>query len=243
MLAVMLLSTLEILFASAAQARAPSRVKVAPGPLVRTARSTARCIALSVVDLTGGASERGQPRARTDLALPSDGAKRDFALPAGELLEVQVPPGRFAWRGEDFEVDGQTLRFYVAPLAGEVKVALGGGPVKGVSLTMPAYLRFKTEAWSKDALEAETMLLGAVAGVIELLEASDALAFGDASLGGRFLKPKISLEKLDRMREDGGMRAIADLEARGQLELEIRSAEALETGLIRAVTLEKREVR
>lgn len=242
MLRFMLLNTLEILLASAAQTRAPSGVKVATGALTHSATSTARCIALSVVDLVGGEAERGRPRARTDVLLSSDGKKRDFVLPDGELLEVEVPPGRFAWRGEDYELDGNTLRFYTAPLSGNVRAALGGGPVKGVSLSMPAELRFRVETWATDPLVAETMLLGAVAGVIELLESAEILAFGDTSLGGRLLKPKVSLDKLDRMVDGKGKRSMADLRAKGTLELEIRRPEADPTGLIRAVTLEKREV-
>lgn len=242
MLVTMLLNALENLLASAAQARAPSRVKVTPGPLNRTARSTARCIALSVTEMTGGEAERGRPRARAEVRLPSDGVKRDFLLPDGELLEVEVPPGRFAWRGDDFELDGRTLRFYTAPPAGELRAALGGDFIRGVSLSMPAELFFRVEAWSKDPLEAESMLLGATASVIEALEVAEILSFGTVELGGRFLKPKVSLVKLDRMSEDGGQRSMADLRAKGTLELEIRTSEAQLESIIRAVRLERREV-
>lgn len=163
----------------------------------------------------------------------ADGTTRDFTLPAdakGELFEVESPAGYPLRRGQDYEVDGETVRFYRAPAAGAnaVVATVRTGPATGFHERRPGLLRLSLRAWAADLPRTDTLLDQALAVVLTrcagggTLEASQ---LGDSGVRLRLLRPAVMLEGIERGRVQvesrWAPRATALLRLQGEMELTV----------------------
>jgi hypothetical protein len=119
------LAAVEAHFAAALKADLGQATPVLTGPLAdlptgSSVHVSAGRLALAVPpsDLV---ADRNSARLFTAHTWPSDGQQTGFPLPpgAGELAEVEAPPGRPRRRGDDFRVDAGALNFYRPPAAGQ----------------------------------------------------------------------------------------------------------------------------
>lgn len=94
---------------------------------------------------------------------PTNGVVSSFVLPpalaTGQIVEVESPVGRLAKRGNDYYVEGTTLRFYRAPAAaGEVRARVHTAAAAGYAQRSPATITLDLVAYTKDLTTAEPLI-------------------------------------------------------------------------------------
>lgn len=233
-----MLYALENLLAAAVAPVLPEGVKVVTGPThkVPPAKEEQVVLEASRAEVLMGEEDPLAVREPAFLSRlqrwSADGTTRDFTLPAdvtGEFLEVEAPPGHPLRRGEDYEVNGPTLRFYRAPAAGEqaVVATLRTGPAEGFHERRPCRLRLGVTAWAADYPRADELLEKALS--VVLARCSDVGTLEAANLGAgvrmRLVRPSVLLESLERARVQVGNRyapkSTALLRLQGELELTV----------------------
>ena len=137
-----MLYALENLLSAALEEALPDGVKIIPGPPTAVPAAGEERVEVTAskldISLTGE-----DPLAAREPAFFSglqrwdaDGTARDFTLPAslhGDIAEVEAPAGHLLSRGQDYQVDGTTLRLYVPPAKGKgaVVALVRTGPAQG----------------------------------------------------------------------------------------------------------------
>jgi hypothetical protein len=210
-----------------------AQVLVGPAPAIPSGPSVqvhagALRLAPASPDLS---DERGAARHFVLHTWASDGVLTDFGLPpgAGEVAEVEAPPGRARVRGDDYRVDAGTLRFSRAPAAGDpgVRVLLLGDPARGFverracELTISLRARGGPDLAALDAL-AEAALAAALRACVDLPELSAAAQPG---VRARLRRPVAALLGVTRRIEVVGQieRLCCEIELllRGEAELQV----------------------
>jgi hypothetical protein len=234
-----MLYALENQLAAALDEAFPDEVKVVPGsptavPAAGEKRVEVTVSKLEISPVSGDPLAAREPAFFSSIQRwDADGTAKDFALPAevqGEITEVESPAGRLLSRGQDYQVDGSTVRLYVAPAkgTGAVVATVRTGPAKGFHERRPCQLRLVLAAWAPKLEDADAMLDKALAVVLthcselgtlepEHLE-SDAVRM-------RLLQPTVLLEGFERTRTQvrtrWAPRAAAHLRVNAELELTV----------------------
>jgi hypothetical protein len=174
----------------------------------------------------------------------ADGTIKDFALSsAGEVFEVESPPGRPVRRGEDYAVDGKTLRFYRPPHAAAVAVVatVRTGPATGFQELRPCTAQLSIAAWGADLPAADRLLDQALSVVLTTcvgLGTLEAQAL-EAGVRMRLLRPSLVLEQMERSHFKSGERwaprALARLRLDAELELTVALGEPEAEGVIEKI--------
>lgn len=178
---------------------------------------------------------------------PSDGTRVDFLLPEklpGQVVEVESPPGRPLRRGDDYTVEGRTVRCYRPPAAADVGVVaiVRGARAAGFLERRRCEVTLVTRAWGEDAHAADALLAGVLPAALIAsgdLGNLDAGFPEDSGVRLRLLRPVVSLVALSRGLEQEGdaraFRAQAEFLVRGELEQLVTLGEPEPEGLIREV--------
>ena len=242
-----MLAALEAHFAAALQAAlAPVAVLRGPAALPPAGASVhvlayALALTLPADDLARG---RGPARLFSFHAWDSDGAARDFPLPpgAGEVAEVEAPPGRLRARGDDYQLAPEGLRFYRPPPAGApgVRALLLGAPARGHVERRPAELSLLITARADTAAALDVLVAAALAAALAACVAPPTLEEPlAAGARARLLRPTAALSGLSRSAETRGLvqlpRADLTLAVRGDAELLVALGAPEPTSVIAAV--------
>ncbi|AGC45687.1 hypothetical protein MYSTI_04391 [Myxococcus stipitatus DSM 14675] len=180
---------------------------------------------------------------------PGNGTTRDFTLPAnaqGQVAEVESPPGRPLRRGDDYTLEGTTLRLYRAPMtADEAVVAfLRGERAEGFLERRRCELKLTVRAWVKAPGNAAPLLSRALAAALaassDLGNLEDEDTFPEESgVRMRLLQPAATLLGVTRTLEAVGTtffsRAQASFLIRGECEQLISLGTPEPVGIIREV--------
>ncbi len=160
---------------------------------------------------------------------PSDGNTLDFEIPndqTGELLEVESPPGFTVRRGDAWQLDDRTIRFYMAPASGApgVRARLRGAPAKGYKRRKPCRVELSISAWADSMATADQRLDAALQTTLkELIQLPnlEAGAVAGVQVWMRILQARAWLLSIERRvdPESDLFEARATLELRGDLDL------------------------
>ncbi len=234
-----MLYALENLLADAVDAALPDTVKVVPGPFTGVPAATDQRVEVTVskLDITLVGQE---PLAAREPAFFSslqrwdaDGTKKDFTLPAsvqGEVVEVESPAGHPLSRGQDYQLDGTTLRLYVAPAKGKgaVVATVRTGPAQGFHERRPCRLQLTIAAWAPKVETADKLLdqsLAVVLAQCAQLGTLEAEYLGNSGVRMRLHRPSVLLEGFERtrtvVRTRWAPRAAATLRLDAELELTV----------------------
>lgn len=238
-----MLYALENLLAAALRSALPGEVKVATGPSDEVPPQGEERVEVGASRLEVTLAGEDPLTVREAAFLfhvqrwSADGTTRDFTLPAdvrGELTEVEAPAGHPMQRGQDYLVDGTTLRFYRPPAAGTdaVVATLRTGAARGFHERRPCLLRLSLRAWAADLARADELLDRALA--VVLTRGADLGTLEAAHLGGgvrmRLQRAAMLLENFERGRVQAGSRqaprSTALLRVQGELELMVAQGPA-----------------
>ncbi|NOK17264.1 hypothetical protein [Corallococcus carmarthensis] len=177
----------------------------------------------------------------------ANGTQLDFVLPddvVGQVVEVESPPGYPLRRGDEYAVEGRTVRFYRPPAQADVAVvarlrgAQASGFLERASCDIPLVLR----AWSQEPGAADRLLSSALTPVLIAATGMgnlDNAASEDSGVRIRLLRPSVVLVGLTRgaelLQEKRFFRAQAEFLIRGELEQLIAVGAPEPTGIIREV--------
>jgi hypothetical protein len=230
--------------AATAPAAAPGRVAVLVGPLtVQLPDAAADPIEgrepayafrqQSLAHDAGAGAETGAEAGTSAYALPAN------ALP--ELTEVQSPPGRILRPGDDYGVDGRTIRFRYPPAAA-IAVLTRGAPAQGFRDTQPCQVDISLAAWATSIAAADAMAGSMLAAALGVFVRRDVIDLVTADAGGlllRLLAPLARLASVERGEDTRDTarwpRTTIRLAVRGRLELML-AAEAREPeGVIQSI--------
>ncbi|MEX1367820.1 MAG: hypothetical protein AB1Z98_32125 [Nannocystaceae bacterium] len=176
---------------------------------------------------------------------PSDGLTSTFVLPgsiSGTIYEVEAPPGIAAVRGDDYQVEGDTLRFYRAPTSGNpgvmarVRTDDAYGYTRrrlcAITLQVASYAEFLDDVDSAFSIALQVVLaqltrvprleLPVVPGLDVLL---------------RVLEPRASIVEIERFRVEGiePPCAVATLRVEGRLDMLVANGVPDPTSLIESI--------
>lgn len=163
----------------------------------------------------------------------ADGKQLDFDLPdglPGQVIEVQSPPGRLARSGDDYRVEGGSIRFYRAPAEARqaVLVRVRGGRARGYQESYPCQLSLMITAWAKEIRKADRLLMPSLSAVLSTFVDLDMLSMETGEAAGatyRLLEPVATLKRIERSAEQVDdttfYRSRASLMVSGQLELTV----------------------
>ncbi|WP_224241983.1 hypothetical protein [Hyalangium gracile] len=234
-----MLYALENLLAAALDEAFPDDVKVSPGAPTTTPAAGEQRVEVTVSKLDVLPAGEDPLAAREPAFFSSvqrwdaDGTTRDFTLPAGvegEVTEVESPAGRMLSRGQDYQVDGTTLRFYRPPAKGKgtVVATLRTGAASGFHERRPCQLRLTLAAWAPKLEDADALLDKALAVVLTRCAGLGTLEsehLEDSGVRMRLRQPKVLLEGFERTRTQvrtrWAPRAAAHLRVLAELELTV----------------------
>lgn len=238
-----MLSALENLLAAALRSTLPGEVKVATGPSDEVPPEGEERVEVGASRLEVTLAGEDPLTVREPAFLfhvqrwSADGATRDFTLPAdvrGELTEVEAPAGHPLRRGQDYLVDGATLRFYRPPAAGPeaVVATLRTGAARGFHERRPCLLRLTLRAWAAELARADELLDRAL--TVALTQGVDLGTLEAGHLGSgvrmRLQRAAMLLEGFERCRVREGTRqaprSTALLRVQGELELMVAQGAA-----------------
>lgn len=234
-----MLYAIENLLAPVLRAALPSTVQVVVGPPADPPARKLERVEISAsglevkLDEADPLAPRGPAFMKRVHRWSADGTAPSFTLPptiTGEVFEVESPPGHPVQRGEDYEVDGTTLRFYRPPAAAVIAVVatLRMGAATGFQECRPCRAQLTLTAWAAELSRTDQLLDLALAAMwlrcvdLETLEAQN-LTRGGVRL--RLLKPALVLEGIERTRVLSTPRwiprALARLRLHAELELSV----------------------
>lgn len=155
-----------------------------------------------------------------------DGTTRDFTLPAnipGEIAELECPPGRALRSGDDYSVDGRTVRLMVAPRTGQqnLQARLRGGPARGFLDKRPCVVTLVADVWANGPAQLATTAARALAALLAAsvdLPHLEATPHADLGVRVRLLRPTASWTATTRSEQRGLLRDTIELQLRGELE-------------------------
>lgn len=176
---------------------------------------------------------------------PADGLTDTFVLPrdvAGQIYEVEAPPGFPAVRGDDFLVEGDTIRFYRAPAAGTpgVLARLRTTDAHGYARRQLCIIELDVSAYADSLDHADSMLAISTQVVLAALTRTPRLVLPPVSgvdVLVRLLEPRATLTELERTVIDpaGAFRACVRLELTGRLDLLVAQGAPAPTSIIEQV--------
>jgi hypothetical protein len=154
----------------------------------------------------------------------------NFTLPKdtqGEVVELESPPGRLLRQGDQYVLEGNTVRFYRPPAQADIAVVafLRGERAHGFLERRRCEISLVTRAWAREHGEADKLLSSALAAA--LLASSDIgnlddSAPDDSGVRIRLRRPVVTLLGLSRGAEEHEetpfFRAQAEFLIRGELE-------------------------
>ena len=206
--------------------------------------------AMTLVPPPGGepAGARTGARAFTSKQIAVDGTKVSYSVSEpGEIREIESPPGRPLRRGDDYLLEGNTIKFY-APPQKPVVVTLFLDPARGYVEKLGCSVELTLSCYGATAAAADELLRrglpGLLGGGVDLTTIEASLPAPGARL--RLLAPVLSLAGLSRApasRADVEMvRATAKLFCHGELETTITLGEPDPQGRIRDIQIGSRGV-
>jgi hypothetical protein len=118
---------------------------------------------------------------------PINGIANDFTLPPAlasfEVLEVEAPAGHLRNHGDDYYVDGATIRFFQAPVGpGEARARVRTAASAGYARRSPAKITLDLYAYTKDLTTADPLIEDTLH--IVLVSLAQAPYFADQSTTG-----------------------------------------------------------
>ncbi len=249
-----MLASVETFFHDVLLSSLPDGVTVSTGPSAGPAAGVARLLEVVAPSLKLALPESTDLTARREPAFQfgehhwkASGKQRDFVLPAssaGQVVEVESPPGYPLRRGDDYEVEGRTVRCYRPPAQADVAVVarLRGAPASGFLERAPCDIPLLLRAWSEEHGAADALLASALSTV--LIAAAGMGNLEDAASDGagvriRLLRPTVVLLGMargaERLHEKQYFRAQAEFLIRGELEQLVAVGTPQPTGVIREV--------
>lgn len=173
---------------------------------------------------------------------PANGLTTNFVLPggaAGQIHEVEAPPGFPATRGDDFLVDGDTIRFYRPPAAGApgVLARLRTEDAHGYARGQACVLELDVNAYSRNLDQVDDMLATATQVALAQLTRTPRLTLPSVSGVGvlvRLLEPRATLAELERtvIEPMAVFRGSVRLELTGRLDLLVAQGAPALTSII-----------
>jgi len=175
-----------------------------------------------------------------------DGTARDFTVPddiKGDITDLECPPGRPLRVGDDYAVDGRTVRLMRAAPIGQdnLVVRLRGGPARGYLDKRACIITLQIQVWSTainklDALSSRVhaALLAAAADLPHL----EATAHDDLGVRVRLLRPHAAWISTTRDIVDAQpalLRDTLEFQLRGELEQRITLGQPEPAGIIEKI--------
>lgn len=175
-----------------------------------------------------------------------DGVARDFQVPdnqVGDIAELECPPGRPLRIGDDYAVDGRTVRLMRAAPPGQdnLVVRLRGGPARGYLDKRACIITLQIQIWSTalnklDALSSRVhaALLAAAADLPHL----EATPHDDLGVRVRLLRPHAAWISTTRDIIDAQpalLRDTLEFQLRGELEQRITLGQPGPAGIIEKI--------
>jgi hypothetical protein len=249
-----MLVSIESYFHDALRPAIPHDVDVVTGPSLGPSNDDAQLLEVSALGLKLALPEGDDLTAPREASFqggthrwPANGRQVDFVLPKGvqgEVVEVESPPGRPLRRGDDYMLEGRTVRFFRPPAQADVAVVafLRGERAHGFLERRSCEITLVTRAWAREHGAADKLLSGALAAALVAsvdLGNLDDSASDESGVRIRLLRPVMTLLGLSRgtevFHETSFFRAQAEFLIRGQLEQLIAVGEPEPTGIIREV--------
>jgi hypothetical protein len=249
-----MLVTVESYFHDALKSALPGDVDVATGPSLGPAAEVAQLVEVTAPSLKLTLPQGDDLTARREPAFrfevhrwSADGKQVDFTLPAdaeGQVVEVEAPPGYPLRRGDDYMLEGRTVRFYRPPAQADVAVVafLRGERALGFLERSPCDISLVIRAWSQEQGASDKLLSSALSAVLIASSGMgnlDDSASDESGVRIRLLRPSMVLVGISRgaelLQEKQFFRAQAEFLIRGELEQLVAVGEPEPTGIIREV--------
>jgi hypothetical protein len=249
-----MLAAVENALLPALKAALPGAAVVA-GPALESATELVALTGERLVLLPPPTGDPGEARSGARLLLTQQlvgsGTDKDFTVTeAGDITEVESPPGRVLLPGDDYLVSGRTVKLFQAPRNGQVvQVRLLGASARGyvekrqcridLSLSVYAQGRDRLDALLQGGLSA---VLGAAVDLPRLQAAMPDGPPGGAIVRLRLLRAVASLSAVHRgagrVDEKPYLSAVAQLLLQGELELTVALGQPEPTGTIAKVEIQ-----
>lgn len=176
-----------------------------------------------------------------------DGKTREFQVPdglTGEVAELECPPGRPLVRGDDYAVDGRTLRLLRAPPVGQhnLLLRLRGGPARGYLDRRACAITLVVQVLSSDPAELAALsarVLAALLVAAAELPQLEAAPQDDLGVRLRLLRPVLSWLGSTRAAVPTGqtllLRDTLEFALRGELEQRVVLGQPAPVGVIEKI--------
>jgi hypothetical protein len=249
-----MLVTVEAYFHHALLSALPGDIDVATGPSLGPAADVAQLVEVTAASLKltlppgSDLGTRREPAFHREVhRWSADGKQVDFALPdgaRGQVMEVESPPGHPRRRGDDYMLEGRTVRFYHPPAQAKtaVVVFLRGERVPGFLERSPCDIPLVIRAWSQKHRDADKLLssvLSAALAAGSCLGHLEDSASDEPGFHIRLLRPTMALVGISRaaevLHDTPFFRAQAEFLIHGELEQLVAVGEPESTGIIREV--------
>lgn len=236
-----MLSGLETRIADALRKNLPTETAIHTGPAVTPKSATEHSVTIFAKELkTLAASNRDGEHKRDAAyqmqrhALQGDGNTLDFPLTHadGELVEVEISPGRLARPGDQYWCEQKILRFYRAP-TGPFQVLLRGEHTAGYREVSKASILLEITVRADQSTAQDDLINITLASLLTGFIDLDFIQLAEVSTLGfrlRLLKPLANLQSLKRdtvsMNTKNLMQATMQLELAGELEIALATGQA-----------------
>ena len=175
-------------------------------------------------------AKRERVRLSHTLTWNSSGRRRNFTLPEdvrSEVAEVEAPPGHPVTSGDDYFLEGRTLRFYRPPAEGKpgLTATLRTDPAIGYSESHPCRILANLIVWAKTIEDADEILTRSFNAVLAAFVDIGNISSppDDSGVSLRLLKPVAIPDSIERSREKTGRslfyRVAARIAVFGEMEL------------------------
>lgn len=172
-----------------------------------------------------------------------DGTTRDFTVPQnipGEIAELECPPGRPLRAGDDYGVDGRTVRLMTAPPIGQhnLQARLRGGPARGYVDKRPCIVTLVADVWASGPVQLGTAAARTLAALLAAaadLPHLEAAPHDDLGVRVRLLRPLASWIATTRDEQGGLLHDAIELHLHGELEQLVTVAVPDPAGIIEKI--------
>lgn len=136
------------------------------------------------------------------ISLTGDGKLLDFSLPEnaiGDVIEVELSPGRLAKPGDDYWLEQRTLKFYTPP-SGTFTVLLRSVPASGYQQSCTCHGIVNIDVWGDQTTVVDDYLTPALASTLAFFLGLERMELVKANTTGfslRLIKPLIELDALE----------------------------------------------
>lgn len=169
-----------------------------------------------------------------------DGTARDFTVPddiKGDITELECPPGRPLRVGDDYAVDGRTVRLMRPPPPGQhnLQARLRGGPARGYLDRRPCVVTVEVHVWTNGpaqlASTSARVLAALLAAAVDVPHL-EATPHDDLGVRVRLLRPVASWLSTNRDDVAGLLRDSFEFQLRGELEQHVVVGQPEPAGII-----------